>query len=195
MRSVTRSLLLAALAVFALSGTARAENVVFDTDYQPNIVNLWSNVPFVSPTGGASGFNTPGWEVHFNVSNPDFIQLFRPAGFGNTAATPPNPAWLTYTQAFNGTVSTNPNFKMDWQEVYWNTTTNMLVEGFAGRIVSNGSGFATGTYAATPGLGPTMAGGAPLFIGPTPEPSSLIAFGVGLGVLAVAKRRRRARGG
>jgi hypothetical protein len=196
MRSAPRLGIFAMLALLAAAGTARGEDVVFGTDYQPNVVSLWSNVPFPVPTGGASGFNTPGWGVIFNPANPGFIQLVQSAGFGlqPPATTPPNPGWLTYVQSFNGTVTTNSSFQMDWQEVYWNTATNTLVQGFAGRIVSNGGGLLQGTYAATPGLGPTLPGGAPLFIGPTPEPSSMIAFGVGLGVVALSRRRRQRAG-
>jgi hypothetical protein len=113
MRSVTRSLVFSFLAVFAFCGTARAESVLFDTDYQPNIINLFSNVPFpATPNGGASGFNTPGWNVTYNPGNPFSIQLYRSGGFGVLNPPTPNPAWLTYTQAFNGTVTTNPAFTM-----------------------------------------------------------------------------------
>lgn len=192
MRSVLR--LACALAVtLALSGVARAENVTFGADTQPNVVSLWSNVPFTTPTGGAMSL-PPGWGVVFNAAQPNFIQLQHSAGFGILNPTPAQGnAWLTYIQGFNGLVSTNPAWRMDWQEVYWNTTTNTLVQGFAGRLQGSAGGIVNGTYAATPGLGPTTAGGAPLFIGPTPEPSSMIAFGVGLAVVGLARRRRTAR--
>jgi hypothetical protein len=181
------SRVLAAFAcLVALAGSARAETISFNTDYQPDLVNLFSTVPFTAPSSLPTG-----WQFVFDPASPNFIQLWRPAGFGILNPTPPQGAWLTYDQSFAGTVSTNPAFKMDWQEVYYNFATNSFVQGFAGRLESNGAGFVNGTYAATPGLGPTTAGGAPLFIGPAPEPSSLVAFGVGLGVLGYVRRRRR----
>ncbi len=173
----------------ASAETARAEFVTLGTDTQPNVVSLWSTSPFVLPPSSAF---PNGWGVgFFDPLNPNFIQLQRPAGFGllNPTVAQGN-AWLTYTQEFVGPVSTNPAFRMDYQEVYWNTATNSFVQGLAGRLQSDGANFQFGTYGATPGLGPTTSGGAPLFIGPVPEPSTMIAFGLGLGVVALSRRRR-----
>lgn len=188
-------LLAAALAIVTLvsyPSAARADTIVFSTDYQPNVVNLWSNVPFPVPTGGAAGFNVAGWGAVFNPANPNFIQIQRPAGYGALAVAPPQPGWLTWGQTFNGTTTTNPAWRMDWQEVYFDTATNQVVQGFAGRVQGSAGGLVIGTYGATPGLGPTLAGGAPAFLGPTPEPATILILGAGLGLAALARRRRSA---
>jgi len=189
MRCWTGLAVLAFVGLLASGRTARAETVVYNTDFEPNIVNLWSSVPF---TGPAFNINTPNWGTIFSPSNPGFTQIVT-ANFGSLNPTSPTPNWLTFSITYAGNVTNNPAFAMDFQEVYYDFNTGTVVQGFAGRLVSNGTNIVGGTYAATPGLGPTTASGAPLFIGPTPEPSSMIAFGAGLGVLALVRRRRRAR--
>jgi len=177
---------------------ARADSVGFNTDYEPNVINLFVDSANAFPSAtSASGFSgpslTPGlsWTVNWSAGNPDFLQLVLTNSNGSlanagtlTGLDASSPAWLSWTQSFTGTIGSN--FTLDWQEVYWNASTNSGT-GFVGEL--QGAGFAAAPY-----NGP-MSGGAPLLIGPTgsPEPSTLLAFGLALACGAVSRGARRLR--
>jgi hypothetical protein len=183
-----------ALLALVYPAAARADSFTFDTEYQPNVINLYSNVPFSgSAISGLTGaWGSLGWGVTVDTSN--FVQLVLPSGPSNPngygSLTPsgifPN---MLFNVGFNGTTSGNTSFAMDFQEVYWNTTTNTLVQGVSGSIDGSSApgGYAPGTYGS---VGP-MSGGQPLYQGPVgPEPSSLLAFALALGCAAFVRRRR-----
>jgi hypothetical protein len=191
--------LLVALGCTILSSArdARAASVTFNTDYEPNVINLWSSSPFLFPSGGgASAFTGPSiaggthWVADWSASNPGFLQLVLDTSSGKVANAGPSqgldvssPAWLTWTQSFQGGALSS-SFSLNWQEVYYNTSTGATT-GFAGNL--SGAGLGPGTYS-----GPTTSSGSPLFLGPTsaPEPTTFVIFGLALGCMAVTGRSR-----
>lgn len=192
MRVHFRSLPLVLLVAWAAAPVVRAApydttpgnfwSQTFVTEYQPNVVNLWTSHP-----SGFNGFGTlpAGWVYQQASPSAQFAQLYTtgPYGAGN----------LTWQQYFYTPTNPPGGFALDWQEVSYDWSTGTVVGGTAGSLNRSGASWSLGTYGAAGA--PITLGGQPVLLAPVPEPGTLAVFGLGALGLAVARaRRRRDRG-
>lgn len=172
MRVLVLLLVLSGAAV--LPAHADPLDVPFNVGVPSNVVNIFTNGPGLF--SGSTNVSPAGWSVHQE----------------------PGGQWVQF-RSTNGSVSV---FGVQWlqdftaptniayQTMIWNYgTQSPTATGFGSYSVDAVGNVSVGPGYAASG-GPTLPGGAPAFVAPVPEPSSVLIGAVGLGLMGLRRWRR-----
>lgn len=149
-------------------------DVPFNVGVPANVVNIFTNGPgFFS----GSTISSPANWVAYEDPGGQWVQLYS----ANQSVSVFGVQWL---QDFTGATD------VAYQTMVWDYGTNSpTATGFGSYSVDAGGTVTLGPGYAAAG-GPTGGGGAPAFVAPVPEPSSVLIGAMGLGLLGLRRWRR-----